>query len=305
MQLFKRAPMRLLCVGTLLAAPLVTVAQEDAPAEETAASSIPKDQVMRAMGYAMAQQFLRLNLGFTEEEIDYYVEGLRAFTFDQEEPENYKVAVQEAQRYYFEKMQAKRAVEDAERAEKAKQNRADAEEFLASIDAVEGVQSTDSGLRYEILVEGDGEKPVVGNAVKVNYTGTRVDGTEFDSGEGADFVLRSVGGLVDGFKEGLQLIGEGGTIKLYIPPDLGYGDNPRPGGSIEPGDALIFEVELLEVKEGPPAPPKPTSRPTGVPAGGPPSGRPPGAPPGPPPNVTPPAPPSSLPPNIPPPPSED
>ncbi|MDH5242194.1 MAG: FKBP-type peptidyl-prolyl cis-trans isomerase, partial [Gammaproteobacteria bacterium] len=83
------------------------------------------------------------------------------------------------------------------------------------------------------------------------YKGTLIDGTQFDSsydrGAPATFRLNQV---VKGFGEGLTKIGAGGKIILYIPSDLGYGNSPRPGGVIKPGDSLIFECELLEVDAG-------------------------------------------------------
>jgi FKBP-type peptidyl-prolyl cis-trans isomerase len=87
--------------------------------------------------------------------------------------------------------------------------------------------------------------------VLVHYKGTLIDGTQFDSsydrGAPATFRLDQV---VKGFGEGLTKIGAGGKIILYIPSELGYGNSPRPGGVIKPGDTLIFECELLEVNAG-------------------------------------------------------
>ena len=125
-----------------------------------------------------------------------------------------------------------------------------AEKFLAENAKKEGILTTDSGLQYEVLVEGpaDGPSPNEASKVKVHYKGTLLDGTEFDSsysrGTPAEF---PVGGVIAGWTEALQLMSVGDKFRLFIHPKLGYGETPRPGGAIGPNDALVFEVELLEV----------------------------------------------------------
>jgi len=120
--------------------------------------------------------------------------------------------------------------------------------FLAENATKPGVQQTASGLQYLIEVPGEGTAPKATDTVKVNYRGTLLDGTEFDSSykrnEPIEFPLN---GVIKGWTEGLQLIKPGGKIKLFIPSNLAYG--PRgAGGIIGPDETLIFEVELLEVK---------------------------------------------------------
>ena len=119
-------------------------------------------------------------------------------------------------------------------------------EDLVSKDAE--VQISETGLHYKIIEPGLDEKPTLEDTVLVHYKGTLIDGTKFDSsydrGEPSEFPLS---GVVAGFGEGLTKIGAGGKIILYIPSELGYGNTPRPGGLIKPGDTLIFECELIEV----------------------------------------------------------
>ncbi len=116
--------------------------------------------------------------------------------------------------------------------------------FLEENAAREGVIVTASGLQYEMLREGDGESPVSGQRVTVNYRGTTPDGNEFDRGEGSNF---SVDGLIDGFAEALMLMKVGGRIRVVIPSDLGYGpDGQAP--VIGPNQVLVFEIELLGVE---------------------------------------------------------
>jgi FKBP-type peptidyl-prolyl cis-trans isomerase len=107
--------------------------------------------------------------------------------------------------------------------------------------------STESGLQYVILTEADGPKPKATDQVKVNYVGTLIDGTEFDSsikrGQPATFPLNRV---IKGWTEGLQLMSVGSKYRFFIPPNLAYGERGS-GPKIGPNAALIFEVELLEI----------------------------------------------------------
>lgn len=121
------------------------------------------------------------------------------------------------------------------------------EKFLKENVANEGVLTTDSGLQYIVLKEGNGEKPTTADRVKVHYHGTLIDGTVFDSsvdrGEPTEFGVTQV---IAGWTEGLQLMNEGAKYKFFIPQELAYGATPR-SGQIKPFSTLIFEVELLEI----------------------------------------------------------
>lgn len=128
-------------------------------------------------------------------------------------------------------------------------NKKEGEAFLEENKKKEGVVSLPSGLQYKILTEGTGKTPKETDTVTTNYRGTLIDGTEFDSsfkrGQAATF---SIKGIIPGWKEALMLMKEGSKWQLFIPPQLAYGDRGA-GQAIGPNSTLIFEVELLSVKE--------------------------------------------------------
>ena len=144
-------------------------------------------------------------------------------------------------------------------------NAADATKFLAENKKKDGVKTTASGLQYKVMKEGAGAQAKETDTVTVNYRGTLINGTEFDSsykrGQPATF---PVNGVIKGWTEALQLMKPGSKYQLFIPADLAYGARAV-GPDITPNSALIFEVELLEVKPaaastGPSAPPSPSPR---------------------------------------------
>jgi FKBP-type peptidyl-prolyl cis-trans isomerase len=137
----------------------------------------------------------------------------------------------------------------AERKAMADKNQAEGDQFLAENGKREGVKTTASGLQYEVLQEGKGEKPTAKSRVKVNYRGTLIDGTEFDSsykrGQPASFALESV---IPAWTEAVQLMPVGSKYKIYAPSKLAYGERGTPG-AIGPNATLIFEIELLEIEK--------------------------------------------------------
>lgn len=122
--------------------------------------------------------------------------------------------------------------------------------FLADNAKRDGVKTTESGLQYEILSEGprDGVSPTEASIVKVNYEGKLIGGEIFDSsyerGEPIEFPLSRV---IPGWTEGVQLMSVGDKFRFFLPPSLGYGASGTPGGPIGPNEALVFDVELLDV----------------------------------------------------------
>lgn len=132
-------------------------------------------------------------------------------------------------------------------AEQAKVAAGAGDAFLAENAKKAGVTVTESGLQFEVLVQGDGEKPSRSSTVRTHYHGTLIDGTVFDSsynrGQPAEF---PVGGVIAGWTEALQMMPVGSKYRLYIPHQLAYGERGA-GAAIAPFSALVFDVELLAI----------------------------------------------------------
>ena len=141
----------------------------------------------------------------------------------------------------------------AERAELAAKNRAEGNAFLEANKKRPGVVALPSGLQYEVLRPGDGPKPAPDDSIKVHFHGTLLDGTVFDSSVGrAEPPVLTAGGGFPGWNEALPMIPVGAKWKLFVPADLGYGDNIG-AANIPPGATLIFELELLSIEPKPKA----------------------------------------------------
>jgi FKBP-type peptidyl-prolyl cis-trans isomerase FklB len=129
----------------------------------------------------------------------------------------------------------------------AKENLESGLEFLEKNRSKEGVVELPSGLQYEVLEEGEGDLPSLSDEVKCHYHGSLIDGTVFDSsverGQPAVFPVNEV---IRGWVEALQLMSVGSKWRLYVPPELGYGEQGA-GGVIGPNSTLVFDVELLEI----------------------------------------------------------
>jgi len=149
------------------------------------------------------------------------------------------------------------AQQEAKRKALGEKNKAEGEAFLAKNKEKPGVKTTASGLQYEVITEGTGPNPKPTDSVTVNYKGTLMDGSVFDSSydrkEPVTFVLNQV---IPGWTEGVQLMKVGSKYKFYIPSALGYGEHGA-GATIGPNSPLIFEVELISIG----APAEPTAAP--------------------------------------------
>ncbi len=212
-------------------------ALHDAPAFKT-----PKEKFSYALGMQVGTGFRKQALDLDQESFD---KGLAdAFSGDKTllTEDEMRTVLTAAQADYRQKQTALRA-------EKAKSALKDGLEFLAANKNKEGVVSLPSGLQYKILKVGTGEKPDADDSVICNYRGTFIDGAEFDSSANhsgpATFTLK---GLIRGWAEALQLMPVGSKWQLFIPPQLAYGQNGA-GQFIPPNSTVIYEVELLGIKE--------------------------------------------------------
>jgi len=215
-------------------------------AEEETTS--PDQATYEAIGLMIAHGSGLHKMGFSEAQIQAILAGLEKGFVLQEMPEEAKALQPKVQAIMMQKMQAVRQAQQAEMAQATEANKAKAKDFFALLATQEGVLKDPSGFYYEILQKGEGKFPTMSDTVKLHYHGTLIDGTVFDSsvdrGQPASFPMN---GVIKGFSGGLTKTQLGGKIRIYIPSELGYGDNPRPGGNIKHGDTLIFECELLEI----------------------------------------------------------
>lgn len=235
----------------LVTAVTLTACNEQASAPDTEKESASQDTVALetsgqrlsyGIAYGLGQRMVNDSVPL---DIDAFTTGLRDSMGGKESrltPEEIQAEMQA----YQEKAQAEA---QAEQAAQAEANEETSTAFLTENGAREGVVTTESGLQYEVIEEGDGPTPGADDTVEVHYSGTLVDGTEFDSsykrGEPVQF---GVGQVIPGWTEALKLMPVGSKWKLYIPSDLAYGPGGA-GGAIGPNAALVFEVELLDIVE--------------------------------------------------------
>ena len=200
------------------------------------------DKLSYALGLGIGRQLAQM--GANNISIEDFADAIK----DVVTGNDLKMTNQEAQTIvqdYFAKQEQRIQAEMAEKGKAAKEA---GEKYLAENAKKEGVTTTASGLQYKVLKEGNGRKPKATDSVKCHYEGFLIDGTLFDSsvqrGEPATFGLQQV---IAGWTEGLQLMQEGAKYRFFIPYILGYGESGA-GQTIPPYSALIFDVELIEVK---------------------------------------------------------
>lgn len=238
-------------LGATVAAVLVTAGcgKDEPKAAAVVESKLDtiEQQVTYIVGYNMAQQAEANGLTFDKNAMLLAIQDVSA----KKEPRIASAEQQQIMTAFQESQYEKREIEHKAVAEK---NLKAAEAFLAENAKKEGVIVTESGLQYEVLSSAGGtESPKESDIVKVHYHGTLIDGSVFDSSVERDHpVTFPVSGVIAGWVEALQLMKVGDKFKLTIPPSLGYGESGT-SGKIGPNDALVFEVELLEINPEMPA----------------------------------------------------
>lgn len=240
-------------VAVWAADPAQPAAAAPAPAPEAAPALPPpppapakltpeqEKQAFMVQGYFMGRQMglaaMVKELRMTEAEVAALVQGLTHAVKGEELPFQFESIIPGAQVFFNERATAgQKEWTDANAA------------FLAKVDADTSVTKTASGLRYKIIAAGSAEKPTATSTVKALYTGRLCDGKVFDTTDtrGGQPLEFSLAGVVKGWTEGLQLIGKGGKIHLWVPAELGYGN--QGGGSMPAGSVLDFDVELVDFK---------------------------------------------------------
>ena len=223
----------------------------------SAESDMSLESEDQKLGYAMGKIFAdRIQQDMQDLNSDAFIAGVRD-SMKGNDPKLSQKEIQKAVRDYQQRLQSEAGGGQNDGSKQqgnasgsngnAEENLAASREFLKENGQREGVTTTDSGLQYKVIEEGDGKSPSADARVTVHYTGELIDGTVFDSsrkrGEPATFGLQQV---IPGWTEGLQLMNEGDRYRLYIPPELAYGENGPP--SIGPNQALVFDVKLIEVQ---------------------------------------------------------
>jgi FKBP-type peptidyl-prolyl cis-trans isomerase len=199
----------------------------------------PADSVSYSLGMTIGQQLNDMDADINLSDIDYkmLLQGIK----DQRDSSS-AMELEEAGKYLDAEFQRRY------NAQKENKNKPAADNYITEKKAQPGIQTTASGLLYEVAQQGTGQTAALGDTVVVHYKGTRIDGTTFDSSEGgepAEFPIEP--GMIEGWNEGMTLMPEGSKFTLYIPWELAYG--AEGSRSIEPYTALIFDIDLIKVKK--------------------------------------------------------
>ncbi len=233
----KGVPMRwswIACLGMIFLAGQVN-------AQEKPAMKSEKDKISYIIGMDIGNNFKKQGV---EVDPDILAKGIK----DALSGAKPQLTDQEAKDVMASFEKEMRAKQEAMRKTAGEKNKKEGEEFLAANKSKEGVKTLPSGLQYKVIKPGTGKKPQLTDTVTVQYRGTLIDGTEFDSslrrGAPATFEVNKI---IPGWTEALQLMQEGAKWQLFIPSNLAYGERGA-GQQIGPNATLIFEVELVSIQ---------------------------------------------------------
>jgi FKBP-type peptidyl-prolyl cis-trans isomerase len=194
-----------------------------------------------ALGLNLSEQLKQQNF---DVDSDVFIQGFKDGSSD----EPGLITGEDAIKILIEKQEADRASAQSEQTKQAEENKTLGEAFLAENKGKEGVTTTESGLQYKVISKGTGPKPKKTDTITFHYKGTLIDGTVFDSSyDRGEPLIMPLEQLIPGWIEAVQLMPVGAKWELFIPHFLGYG--ARPAGQIGPNSALIFELELIDIKK--------------------------------------------------------
>lgn len=194
-----------------------------------------------ALGLNLSEQLKQQNFSV---DIDVFIKGFK----DGHSGEVALMTSDDAVKVIIEKQEAERASQQAEQNKAAEENKKAGEAFLAENKNKEGVVTTESGLQYKVITTGNGPKPKKTDTITFHYKGTLIDGTVFDSSyDRGEPLTLPLAQLIPGWVEAVQMMPVGSKWELFIPHFLGYG--ARPAGKIGPNSALVFELELVDIKK--------------------------------------------------------
>ena len=241
-------------------APAATPAAPTAAAPAAPAQTFTEAQLLEEYGWFIGKRIGLTDLNFNQAQIDLVLRGITLASQDKPSPNELEkigpavdTFIKSKQGEYLARLRAKGLAESAA--------------FFTEIKKKSGVIVLPSGLCYEIIKPGEGPAPTLSDTVTAHYTGALIDGTVFDSSvQRGEPVPVQLSQMIPGWTEGLQKIAKGGKIRLYIPPDLAFGDEGRPP-TIPPSSTLVFDVEILDIKPTPVTPP-PTADATATPPAG-------------------------------------
>jgi len=212
-----------------------------ARAQDSTAPATQKDKVSYGIGVGVAKtlkaQGIDVNLDLVVKGLRDALSGQKLAMSDEEINSTMSALQQEVNQKQMQ-----------ERAKLADDNKKAGDAFLADNGKRDGVVTLPSGLQYKIVKAADGKKPTDADSVSCNYRGTLTDGTEFDKSQAGQPATFQVGGVIPGFREALKLMPVGSTWQFFIPANLAYGERGA-GNVIGPNATLIFEVELVSIKD--------------------------------------------------------
>lgn len=219
-----------------------TAAEQSVDAKASHGLNTPEQRLSYGMGFGLGQRMAMDNI---EVDMPTFTKGLEHALAKKDGLLTQEEIMKEMQAFQQRKMEEKRI----EQENAAKANEEEGKKFLAENAKKAGVVTTESGLQYKVIKEGEGAKPSADDTVEVHYTGTLIDGTKFDSSHDRNSTVTfPVGGVIPGWTEALQLMTVGSKYQLFIPSDLAYGPGGT-GGPIGPNATLIFDVELVSIKD--------------------------------------------------------